>query len=552
MSSDPASISRRSFVAGSAAVLAGLSLSGCGFKKETSTGADDIVMNYFITNPPAIDPYNIQDVTGAIVGRQLFDTLMYYDFHKNELVGLAADPDNPYDENEDATEFTFHVLKGRTFHNGEPVTAHSFKRAWERVCNPKTGDSPSVVSYYFDCVSGYDDMINNKANELVGVTCLDDYTLKVKLSKPYADFPYITSLLPSAPVPQVALDDFKKYFIAPIGNGSFRMNGSWEDGQYINISRYEGYKGKKPSLAGINFGIQKDVETGYQEFKAGNYDICEVPRAIIKDCGIEYGLAKDGYTITPHHQLALGDEPSIYYLVFNMNDKTLKDPDIRHAMSLAVNRQSICDTLFAGTREPADNVVPTTIKGYKKGIWPYARFDRDQANAILDRKYPRGKNGMRDIDVELMYNLDGDHKDTMMACISDFNAIGINVTSKTGEWVSISSDMNAGNFEMGRGGWVASFPAIDNFLYPLFYTGTGDNSGRYSNHEVDRLLDEARSIVDDQARIDKYNQANAIIGEDCPIIPLMSYKHDYVGSARCEMVYLNPMVDSRANEWKLS
>ena len=562
-------IGRRSFLKASAAATAMMVAAGCGKKSDSSSSSTTTAasstssgtLTYFITSPVSIDPFNDQDVYGDCVAYQLFDTLTSYDFEKDELTCLACES---YEANSAADEFTFKIRQGNKFHNGETVDAASFKRAWERVCNPKTTDSPSVVSYNLKYIEGYDAVLNGSATDLTGITCPDEYTLKVKLSQPYADFPYVVSIAMCAPVPKAALDDFATYNLAPIGNGPFQMDGKWEDGQYINVKRYEDYaNGDKPKLSAIHFNIQKDVETAYKEFQAGTIDVAEIPTSQMTDAISTYGKSEDGYTITPGKQVLNGAEPSPYFLTVNQNptfknssgnvvENQLADVHLRHAISLAINRDAICDTLFNGTRDPAGNIVAPGIKGYKENEWTDAHYDKNAAIALLDQYYPADASGSRGINLELSYNKDGSHKQVMESVISDLNAVGINVTSVTKEFASILQDYDDAAFQFGRLGWQASYPTMDAILFPLFYTGNGDNTSHYSNATYDALIDKAHATTDDSAREEIYHQANALLSEDMPAIPIMYYKHAKVGSSKCKNVYISPMEITKATNWEVS
>lgn len=535
-------VSRRTFIKGGLAGSALAALAACR-NEEASNGSDEstasgATLNYYINNPTSIDPYNAQEDQGMQVCFQLFDTLTIYDFDTNELVGLAAET---WDVNDDATEFTFHLVEGATFHNGDPVNSEAFKRGWERICNPDTGNTPSVISYHLSLVEGYNDMVENGATELSGVSCPDDNTFVVKLSASYADFPFVCSHPALAPVPQAALDDFDSFFTAPIGNGPFQMDGSWVDGQEINLVRYDDYGyGEPAKVAAVHFSIQKDVETAYREFQAGNLDVCQIPTAQLQDAIDQYGQSEDGYTMTPDHKVLNGAELSTYYILCNMEDEQMSDKNLRMAISMAINRQAICDTCFMGIgATPADNIVPPGLDGYEEGAWPYAKYDVEAATAILDEYYPADADGNRGITLTLSYNLDGSHKQIMEMVIADLNAVGIQVESDTQEWATILDNYSAGNFQFGRLGWIADYPIMDNFIYPLFYTGNGDNRGKYSNTEVDAAIDAARATVDTDERIAALQEVNRTIGEDCPDIPIFFYTHTVVGSERIQNLNMN-------------
>ena len=538
-------MNRRTFVKGGLAASAMAALAACGKKggdtsAASGSAAEGGTLNYYINNPSAIDPYDLEEDQGMMVGYQLFNALTTYDFTKSELVGLAAES---WDVNDGADEFTFHLVKGAKFHDGTTVTSKSFKQGWERILNPNTStEHASAIGYHLAMVDGYSELSAGEADELKGVTCPDDDTLVVKLSQPYADFPYVCMHPALSPVPDCALEDFDTFFFAPVGNGPFKMDGKWEDGQQINLVRFDDYSyGEKAKLDGIHFNIQKDVQTAYTEFQAGNLDVAQVPTTQLKDAISQYGESEDGYTATTGKEVLTGDELSIYYLMLNVNDEQLKDKDLRHALSLAINRQAICDTVFEGTREPAGGIVPPGIKGCVENEWADSRYDVDAAKKILDEKYPADANGKRNLSIALTYNLDGDHKAVMEMVMADWSALGIETSSNTAEWASILSNTypNA-DFQVGRLGWIADYPIMDNFLYPLFVTGGDNNYGQYSNADVDKGLLDARAIASDDDRVAKYQEVDKLIAEDMPVIPLFYYKHQMVCSQRVKSLYMDP------------
>jgi peptide/nickel transport system substrate-binding protein/oligopeptide transport system substrate-binding protein len=530
---------RRTFLKGTAAASAIAAMAGC--KKDDATATAEggtTTVSYYINNPECIDPFNLQEDQGTKVGAQLFDSLTKYDFENGEIKGAAAES---WDVNDDATEFTFHLVEGAKFHNGDAVDAASFQRAWNRIVDPNTNpDSPSVISYHIAMVEGYDELMDGSATEMSGLSCPDENTFVVKLSEPYADFPYVASHPALGPVPQAAVDDFDTFYLAPIGNGPFQMDGKWEDGQYINLVKFDDYYGEPAKVDALYFNIQKDVETAYKEFQAGNLDVAEVPNAQLEEAASTYGTSSDGYTANPGEQMLDGAEPSTYYIVTNVQDPVMQDVNLRKAVSLAINRQAICDTVFLGSREPAGNIIPPGIDGYEENAWADAHYDKDAAVEILDQYYPADANGDRGLNLTLSYNGDGDHKAIMELVSADLEAVGIKTTHDVSEWAALLDRYQAGDYQMGRLGWIADYPIMDNFLYPLFYTGNGDNRSQYSNPDVDAALSAARTTVDDDERRAALQAVNRQIGDDMPVIPVMYYKHTSIASSRLQNFYLDP------------
>lgn len=548
-------ITRRRFLEGgitvaSAAALTSV-LSGCMKKAADNVSAEENAeLDYFIANPSCIDPYNSGDVYGNMVARQIFDPLLEYDFQEKKLVPIAAESLPTIEEC--GRRFIYKLKKDRTFHNGEPVNAASFVRSWTRMVNPKTGESPSAVAYYLKLVKGYDALVAGHTANFAGLSAPDDYTFIVELTAPFQDFPMITTLMCTAPVPEVALQDFRSFYQKPIGNGAYEMDEPWQDGEYVRVKAFEGYKGAKPNIKRINFAIFQDAETAFRDFQAGDIDVCDIPTAQVREAEAIYGTSQDGYVIKPGHQVVLGDQPSVYYLSLNLSNKALSDVNVRRGLSLAIDREAIVNTLFEGNRTPAGNLCPPGVEGYLEDQWPYSHFDREEAEKLLDLKHPRDANGMRDLSFEIVYNQDGYNKEVMEALQTQFKEVGVSLTLVQKEWAAFVSSVRSADFEISRNGWIAEYPSIDNILYSLCYTGNTDNLPHYSNPKVDANITKARSLPNEATRLALYEETNRLVGEDVPYIPIFFYKLSKVGSARIKYAYISPVeVESLAN-WEMS
>lgn len=528
-------MNRRQFVGSALAASALAALAGC-TNSGTGTGSTgsasvaapsvgETYMTFYLSEPAYIDPYNAQENQGTAVVRSTFDGLVTWDWATNEPVALAA-ADLPT-VSEDGLTYTFTLREGMKFHNGDPVDAASFKRGWERLAD-STMASPSEIGYHLAPVAGYAEMAAGDADEISGLVAVDDLTFQVTLTAPMADFVAVCCHPGLVPVPEAALEDPASFLEQPIGNGPFKLDEPWQHNQYILASKFEDYYGEAPQIDGVYFSIQADPDTAYREFQAGNIDFASIPTGQIQDNIDQYGQSDDGFTVTPGKQVLTGTELSTYYLVVNLNDPTLADPAVRHAISLAIDRQAIVDTLFEGTRKAANSIMPLSIDDNEQNIWTYCTHDPEQAKQILtDAGYADG-----DVSVTLNYNGDGGHEDIMSSIQADLEAVGITCTQDTTEWATYLNNLSAGNFSLARLGWTADYPTMDNFLYPNFYSTADNNYGPYNNPEVDAALDAARQIQDEEERKAAYRAICAQIGEDLPVIPIMFYAHNYVGSNR--------------------
>jgi len=547
-------LTRRTFVAGAAvagAAIAGASLlTACKDDEEEVVEGDEKAggtFKYYVNEPAFIDPYNLQESEGTQVGSQMFDSLMNYDYRTEKLLPAAA---VSWEVNDDATVYTFHLQPDALFHNGDPVTAADFKRGWERICDRNISDEPSEIDYHLAQVKGYKEMVEDQtATELSGVVALDDLTLEVTLVASYADFLYVLTHPALGPVPAAA-EDFETYSEAPIGNGPFMIKGKWEHDQYIQVLRFEDYYGDVPFVDGIDFNIISEVETAFNEYEAGNLDFVQIPPGMIEDCVDKYGESIDGWVAQPGKQTLLGLESSTYYLVINNLDPVLSDAKVREAISYAINRQTICDVVFQGVRVPADGLIPPGILGYREGAWKTSFYDEDKAKETLaEAGYPDGE-GLPTF--KLSFNTGGAHQQIMELIQSDLRKIGIETELESMDWAAYLKALADGNYQMGRLGWIADYPIMENFLFSLFFTGTGDNRSQYSNPDVDEGILSARGILDNDERIAAFQAVDDIVQETTPIVPIMFYRHARVTSARVNDFFFSPTLIADMNATWLS
>ena len=504
---------------------------GCGGGDEPEEEPESDVqkggtMKFRLGDIAFIDPINLQESEGTQVGSVVFDSLTAFDPLTGELLPAAAESWEP---NDDATVWTFNLVQGAKFHNGREVTAKDFKYAWERICNPDNG---SEIAYHLEPVKGYQAMQDKTATELEGVKVVDDYTLEVTLEYGWADFEFVVGHPAFAPVPQEEVEkDVEAFGLMPIGNGPFKMVEPWVADQYIKVEKFADYYGDEPNIDAIDFVIISDADTAWLEFQAGNLDFTDIPVGQIESSVAEYGEAPDGYTINPGEQVVLGAESATYYYLINNTIEPFKDNvKLRQALNMAIDRQEICDKVYEGVRVPATGMVPPGIPGFVEDQWPGVTYDVEGAKAMLaEAGFPNGE-GLPTITLD--YNTGSNHDQPALLVQEDLKAIGINTELRGTEWAAYLDKLDAKDYQIGRLGWIADYPIMDNFLYPLFQSEAANNSSGFNDPAVDAALQEARSTTDVDERLAKYAEIERTIGETYPVIPLAFYRHAQVGSDR--------------------
>ncbi|MFH1834398.1 MAG: peptide ABC transporter substrate-binding protein [bacterium] len=491
------------------------------------------IFNFYINEPAFIDPVNGQESEGIQVINSVFDSLVAFDPLTSALLPAAAES---WEANADASVWTF-KLADQKFHNGRDVTAADFKYAWERICNPV---NEGEIAYHLAAVKGFEAMQDGTAMELEGVKAIDDKTLEVTLQYPFGDFEYVVGHASLGPVPKEEVDkDPAAFADMPIGNGPFKMAGPWQHDQLIQVVRFDDYYGQKAYLDGVDFKIFKDEETAFLEFKAGNLDFTYIPSGQVVASKAEYGDSADGWTVEPGKQVLTGAEIATYYCVFNVEDEVLANADLRRAISLAINRQAIVDTVYEGVRKPATGIVPPGIAGFLPDQWPYSKYDVEQAKQMLEKAgYPGGE-GLPELRVG--FNTGVGHEDVFALVQADLKAIGINTKLEGVEWAQWLDQMDAKDFQLGRLGWSSDYPIMDNWIAPLFQSDSLDNHSFYGNPVVDQGILDARQIVDTDTRIAKYQEMERTIGEDAPVAPMVFYAHKHIGSDRIMGFIYSPM-----------
>lgn len=541
-------ISRRGALARAFALSCLVPLAGCaaseGGEDQSSEGSDAILaqeaesLTFGIVAPAGIDPYRLADASGEQVAHQLFDPLTRFDCVTGALNCLAAER---YKVSDDQKTFTF-TLRDATFHDGTPVRSSDFKRAWERLVSPDAAAASimgrSDRAYLLSLVEGYEEAREDGSRGLFGVTCPDERTLVVKLASPFADFPLVAAALCLAPVPRSAVDDPEGFARHPIGNGPYMLEGPYEKGDSeIDLVRYEGYALSAPSIERVAFMAYDRFTEAFRAFEAGDVDVSICPIEDVDSNAADWKSSDDErMELNRSRHTVLATSPVVSYLVCNTEVEPFDDPAFRCALSMAINRDGLVKSVFRDARMPADGIVAPMVSGYRSDAWPYAVYDAQAASDLLDDVYPRVSNGERGIEITLVYGAGGGHGKAMEAIARDFKAVGVSCTLESVEFDDLHTRLNDGNFQLARVDWTMDAMSMDNVLFPLFHSACigGTNYARYTDKEVDGLIEDARSEQRASERISMLQQAEDIVAADCPVIPYIFGARAHVGTRAIE------------------
>ena len=500
-----------------------LVLSACGEGNgetgEEQAAADGGEFSAYTCEPQSLTPGDSAEVCGARVLEQLFMGLTEMDYEADEPVpGVASDW-----ESEDNVTWTFDLREDYTFHNGDAVTAESFVDAFNWTVDP---DNAQANAEYYENFLGFDAVAEGETDELEGVTALDEHTLEIELAEPFGQLPHMLSLVGFSPLPEVAYEDMDAFESAPVGNGRYEMDGEWVHDQEIVMSRYEDWPGDDPGLAQrVEWRIYSDVATAYLDVQAGELDILEqAPPEQIPNMEADFGENQNSF-----------ETGTLTFLGMPTYLDEYEDPDVRRALSMAIDREEIIDNIFDGQMTPARSILPPVLPAGREDACEYCEFDPDAAAELYDEA-----DGPSEITLYL--NSGAGHEDWMEAVANQWQQhLGVeDVSYESLEFAQYLDDLDEENAPGPyRLGWTLSYPSAQESLEPMYSSTASRNNTGYGSDEVDRLITEANA-ADAEDADPAYQAAEDILVEDLPVIPMWFNDAHVVHTERVADVAVTP------------
>lgn len=455
-------------------------------------------------------PADTNESNGGYVIRALFTQLLDFD-EKGEIVYTNAESVTT----KDSKTWTVKLKEGWKFHNGEPVTAQSYVDAWNWYANSKNNQQNA---FWFSDIAGYEDVHPDKgepkSDKMSGLKVVDDTTFTIELKDQVPYFNYKLGYTTFAPLPKVFYDDPKAFGQKPIGNGPYQFE-KWTHKKLIQVKAWDGYKGpNKAQNKGIQFKHYATPEAAYQDVVSGNLDI----------------IKQVGPTDLPKYKQDLGDgaldQPyaAIQTLTPAFYSKTFKgvDPKVLQGLSMAIDRDTITKTVLNNTRMPATSFTPPQVKGNQQLDTDIFKYDPAKAKKLI--KEGGGVPGNK---IWIQYNTDGGHKEWVTAvCESIRNATGIDCVGdpKPDFATDLEARDNNEVKSMYRGGWVADYPININFLKELYHSKAESNNGRFSDKEIDKLMEKGDNASSLDDAVKAYQEVEKKLVDKMPSIPLWYYR----------------------------
>lgn len=488
-------------------------------------------------------PHNITEVTGHRCSNQIYEGLLMMSQKDLSIRPCIA---KNYEIDESATVYTFHLRSNVFFHNdacfangkGRVVTAHDFKYCFDLLCTK----SPMNKGFWVfeNRVVGantYHELsINNKdlpTEGVSGIVAVNDSTLQIRLEQPFAAFVYILATPFTAVFPKEALLLYgKEMRMKTVGTGPFILKSVIED-EVVILSKNTHYwdsdslGNKLPYLDGIRISFIKEAQAELLEFKRGNLDQVYRPALeMMEEIYDENGALQNEYSgFVSQHKPSL----SLQYYGFLNCSPLFANTDLRKAFCYAIDREKLCRYTLKGTGMPAKyGVVPPGCGAYKSENITGFSYDPVLAKQYLaSAGYPDGK-GLQPLVLQI--NAGGGRNQQVAEAVTKMLRDNLNISVEITQlpWAQHLENAETGKVLFWRFGWVADYPDPENFLN-LFYgphvpVKINDNSYintvRHKSKAFDVLFKKALATTNDTARLKLYNQADSIVINDAPLLPI--------------------------------
>lgn len=465
----------------------------------------------------SLDPAVVTDGESFRVTQNIYDTLVNYDYGKQNT-SVVPNLATSWTITNSGKTYTFKLRKGVKFQDGTAFNAQAVVSNFDRWMN---GKASGKFAYFPSMFGGYK---GDPGLVIKSVTAADDNTVVFTLNRSSAPFLKNLAMSPFAIASPAAIKKYGNNYgtTAAVGTGAYVFK-SWKKNDTITLTKNKNYwKNGLPKLDSIVFKVIPDNSARLNALKNGEIDLMD---------GVN---PSDINGLKGNNQLQVYYRPpmNIAYLGFNVTMKPFNNPKVRQALNMAVDKQALNKAFYNGTAQPATNPMPPSFLGFNKNVKDYS-FNLSAAKKLLAQAgYPNGFS-------TTLYTMSNprdympEPAKTAEALQSNFGKIGVKVNIVTVEWSSYITKLQKGGAPMYLMGWIGDNGDPDNFLYTLLDKDSigSNNLSFYSNIQLHNVLTAAQAETNDAKRAALYEQAQVIIHNDAPWVPLEYAKAALVGKS---------------------
>ena len=478
----------------------------------SALAADQVLNRHLEAEPRSLDPSLGTAVVDELILEDLFEGLVTVAEDGSTIPGTASS----WETSADGKTWTFHIRKDARWSNGAPVTADDFVYAWRRQVDPMTGSQYSQA--LAPIVNAMDIASGNMPVDKLGVESTGPATLIVHLNAPT---PYLLGLLTNMyllPIYAPAVKQWGNAWTQPghmISNGAFTLADRVINGHITLLKNPDYWDAEHVHLTKVNYLVVSDFNAAINQYLSGDLDLTDRVPADVKE----------------RLQMMLGDQVVISpefastYFSFNMTKPPFAgNTKLRQALNIAVDRDVFCKYVRRGIETPAYGIMPP-LPGYDPYIPEWAKLSTDDRHALARKLYHEaGYSDRHPLETVLTYPSGGADIRQMMEALSAMWLVnlGAKVQIYNVEFKVLLEMREQKLPVLYWDAWFGDFPDPFTFMQ-LFQTGNGMNAGAYSNPQYDALIDQASRTNDQAVRFQLFRQAEAILADDTPTVPVYSW-----------------------------
>jgi oligopeptide transport system substrate-binding protein len=468
-------------------------------------------------DPITLDPALAGDAGSATYIVEIFGGLLTLD-QDLQIVPDIAEAMPTETLNPDGTvTYTFKIRRDALFHNDRPVTAEDFKYSLDRTAQLGQTSSATAEAYLGDIV-GAKDVTRGRADSISGVEVIDSSTLAITIDSPKSYFlaklTYPTSFVVDKD--QVEANP-RNWTRKPNGTGPYEMV-EWRLNERIILQANDRYHLGAPSVNRVLFQLAGG--STLTQYENGELDAATISVNDIERVQSERDPLNAEYKTGP--------ELSISYIGFNVNVAPFDDPNVRLAFAKAIDKEQIARVVLLNMLPVADTIMMPGLPGYSAGnASDVQSFNVEEAQRLLAESKYGGADGLGPV---VLTEIGGGASAgfATQAIIEMWRQnLGVEVSIEQSEAASFFDDLDRGTLQMFDIGWIMDYPDPEDIIDLLFHSTSRQNNTNYSNPEFDALVEEARLQSDFTKRAELYQEAERILLQETPWIPLF-YGRDHI------------------------
>ena len=478
-----------------------------------TANAETIVQRGNGAEPETLDFHKSSGVPEANIERDLFEGLITESADGKPQAGVAE----KWEISSDGKTYTFHLRTDAKWSDGTALTADDFVYAWRRALAPETASDYAFMLWPIVGAEAFSKGTNQDPAS-IGIKATDPHTLEVKLNAPT---PYFLTLLMhhmTYPVPQKVVEKAGKDWTKPeniVSNGAYTLK-TWQPQAQITLAKNPHYRRAKDiNIDSVVYIPTEDKGSELKRFRAGELDITDdIPND-------QTAWVKENLAAALHNSPYIGT----YYYALNLQDTAFKDNvKLRRALSLAVDRDILTEKLTQSGEQPAFGWVPA-VDNYTQQTMPEKALEKNARIELAKKLYAEsGYSADKSLTLELLYNTSDNHKKLAIAVAAMWKqTLGVQTNLRNEEWKVYLTSRKQKQFQVVRSGWIGDYNDAYSFL-SLFKSDVGEmNTAAYHNMEYDKLIHNAENEADATKRRDYLQQAEQVLLNDMPIIPVYHY-----------------------------